>query len=66
MIPTKLILKNFCQYAVFVFDYQPGVTGIIGSNGAGKSNLLDEAQFFAFTGESSKNKSDLRIGRAHV
>ncbi len=59
MIPTRLILKNFCQYENFVFDYQPGVTGIIGSNGAGKSNLLDEAQFFAFTGESSKNKSDL-------
>lgn len=61
MILTKLILTNFCQFPRLEFDYEPGVTGITGENGKGKSNFLDAGQYFALTGKTSENvkKEDL-------
>jgi len=65
MIPVRLIAVNFCQHACQTFDYEVGITGILGSNGTGKSNFIDAAQYFGITGQTPKgvNKDEaLRWG----
>jgi exonuclease SbcC len=62
MKPIKLTIKNGCQYDHYEYDYRSGVTGIIGRNGAGKTNLVHTLQQFAITGKTNvdgKTKSDL-------
>jgi len=57
----SLRLRNFCQYRDFLYEYLPGISGIVGHNGSGKSNFLDAGQYFAVTGlaPKGKNKSEL-------
>jgi DNA repair exonuclease SbcCD ATPase subunit len=59
MIPVKLTLHNFCQYSHLEYTYLPGITGVIGNNGTGKTNFLDTGQFFSITGESDRSRADL-------
>jgi DNA repair exonuclease SbcCD ATPase subunit len=61
MQPIKLRLRNFCQYKDFTYHYTPGICGITGNNGRGKSNFIDAGQYFAITGEApdGKTKSEL-------
>ena len=47
----KAHLVNFCQHRDFEVEFSPGVTGILGGNGQGKSNLM-KAIRFALIGES--------------
>lgn len=60
MRPLKLTLKNVFQHQALEYVFGPGVTGIVGRNGAGKSNFL-EALYFAMTGKlgSGINKSEI-------
>jgi DNA repair exonuclease SbcCD ATPase subunit len=44
-------LSNWCQHHKLSINLGPGLNGVIGSNGKGKSNFLDAIRF-AFTGES--------------
>lgn len=46
-----LRLKNWCQHKSLVVHFRPGINGILGRNGKGKSNLLDALRF-VLTGES--------------
>jgi DNA repair exonuclease SbcCD ATPase subunit len=56
---TRLILKNFRSHRSSQFEFNAGVTGIIGGNGSGKSSIV-EAVIFLLTGEGyGKTKSDM-------
>lgn len=57
---TGMHLKNFRRHRDLKIDLQPGVIGISGRNGAGKSSLL-EGLYFGITGGSigDDNKSAL-------
>lgn len=44
-------LRCFCQHEKFDAEFRPGLNGILGRNGRGKSNTLDALRF-AITGES--------------
>ena len=56
---TRLILKNFRSHRSSLFEFNEGVTGIIGGNGSGKSSIV-EAVIFLLTGEGyGKTKSDM-------
>jgi DNA repair exonuclease SbcCD ATPase subunit len=44
VILEQLELKNACQYKRFRKRFKTGVTGILGANGAGKSNLVKMMQ----------------------
>ena len=58
--PLKLELTNFCQYRKTSIDFHPGITGYVGHNGVGKTNLIDTGLFFAITGETGAfNKDEL-------
>jgi DNA repair exonuclease SbcCD ATPase subunit len=61
MRPVTLTLHNVCQHLDRVFVFEPGITGIVGRNGSGKSNLL-QALFFSLTGKTGDDftKSDLK------
>ncbi len=55
----RLRLRNYCQHKKLDVEFRPGLNGILGGNGHGKSNLLDALRF-AVTGESVNhgNKKD--------
>ena len=59
MIIKKLTLRNFCQHENRVFEFAPGLNMLMGSNGAGKTNVL-RALRFALTGSTGtdRNKAD--------
>jgi DNA repair exonuclease SbcCD ATPase subunit len=48
---TTVRLRNWCQHSTLDVEFRAGLNGILGTNGRGKSNLLD-AMRFAITGES--------------
>ena len=57
-------LNNFISYKSSTIKFDDGITALIGSNGAGKSSILD-AVMFSFFGENGRdvNVEDLqRIG----
>lgn len=51
MLLETLRLKNWCQHKSLTVHFRPGINGILGRNGKGKSNLLDALRF-VLTGES--------------
>jgi exonuclease SbcC len=59
MTLNKIILKNFRNHRSAAFDFNEGVTGIIGGNGSGKSRIV-EAIIFLLTGEGyGKTKAEM-------
>lgn len=38
---SYLHLQNICQFAEFSYSFSPGITTVLGANGAGKSNLMN-------------------------
>ncbi len=55
----ELRLRNWCQHKDLTLQFRPGLNGILGANGIGKSNVLDAVRFL-FCGESINcgNKKD--------
>ncbi|RBQ22505.1 DNA double-strand break repair Rad50 ATPase [Candidatus Methanobinarius endosymbioticus] len=59
MIFTKLTLKNFKSHKNTVIDFEPGISIIVGENGAGKSTILEGISFALFKRHSGKKIDDL-------
>lgn len=59
MIFTKLTLKDFKSHKNTVIDFEPGISIIVGENGAGKSTILEAISFALFKQHSSKKIDDL-------
>src|SRR4051812_22223561 len=55
---NKITLTQFKNYPSATFEFKERVTGICGSNGNGKTNLLDAIYYLCFT-KSYFSKSDL-------
>ena len=55
---VKLILKNFRLHKDLKLEFKTGITGIIGTNGRGKSSIV-EAILFLLTGEGYGTKADM-------
>ncbi|HTH05842.1 MAG TPA: AAA family ATPase, partial [Ilumatobacteraceae bacterium] len=47
MIVTRLELVDFRNYEKATFDFQPGVTAVVGLNGQGKTNLAEAMAYLA-------------------
>ena len=60
MIIKKVELKNWGPHKSLEFDSDNHIVGIIGSNGKGKSNLL-QAIAYALTGDLDKTKGTAYI-----
>ena len=48
---TNCSLKNFGQHKDLSIDLLPGITGILGGNGSGKSTFADAGLYFSITGD---------------
>ncbi len=59
MIFTKLELKNFKSHADTVLNINPGISLIVGENGAGKSSIFEAISFALFKTYTTKNITDL-------
>jgi DNA repair exonuclease SbcCD ATPase subunit len=57
---VSLTLTNVFQHTELRHEFSPGITGIVGRNGSGKSNFL-EALYFALSGKTSADtvKADM-------
>ena len=47
MIVTRLELVDFRNYREASFDFHPGITAVVGSNGQGKTNLAEALAYLA-------------------
>ena len=59
MIFTKSELKNFKSHADTVLNINPGISLIVGENGAGKSSIFEAISFALFKTYTTKNITDL-------
>ena len=62
---VKLSLINFKNYAEITLDFSQQINCIVGSNGAGKTNLLDAIHYLSLT-KSAFNAVDsqnIRFGQ---
>ena len=59
MIFTRLELKNFKSHADTTLDFNPGISLIVGENGAGKSSIFEAITFALFKVYSAKTITDL-------
>lgn len=60
MILKSLSLQNFRNYQKADYQFDPGVTIIVGSNASGKSNLI-EAIYLLATGKSRRTEQDIQL-----
>lgn len=65
----ELTLRNFRCHRSLTVKFGPGINGIVGENGAGKSSILEAIQF-AMIGEGNKPKDQMvtsgSIGQSYV
>lgn len=59
MYLNKLILRNFKKYRRAELEFQEGLTGIVGGNGAGKSTIVEAIAWALYGNKASAIKRDL-------
>jgi DNA replication and repair protein RecF len=62
MVVTRLELRDFRNYEAARLELPAGLTVVVGSNGAGKTNLL-EATYFGCTGSSPRTSNERELVR---
>lgn len=66
MIFKNLQLKNFKSHVNTTIDFQPGISVIVGENGAGKSTIFEAISFALFKQYTARKINDLiRINNVH-
>ena len=55
MIFTRLELINFKSHANTTLDFNPGISLIVGENGAGKSSIFEAISFALFKSYTTKS-----------
>ena len=63
MLIHSLALENFKSYARATIEFSPGTNAIIGSNGSGKTTILEAIGFALFNHRPGKLTSFVREGR---
>src|SRR5690606_40937372 len=59
MLLNKLVLRNFKKYRRATIEFQEGLTGIIGSNGSGKSTIVEAIAWALYGNKASLIKRNL-------
>jgi exonuclease SbcC len=55
---NKLAMRNFKKYRRAEIDFQDGLTGIVGSNGSGKSTIVEAIAWALYGNRASTIKRD--------
>jgi DNA repair protein SbcC/Rad50 len=62
---NRIVLQNFRQHADTRIDFGPGVTGIIGPNGSGKTTILEAIAWAVYGNPAARGTRDsIRFNRA--
>ena len=62
---NKLVMKNFKKFRSAELEFSDGLTGIVGSNGAGKSTIVEAIAWALYGNRASSIKRDfIRNARA--
>jgi exonuclease SbcC len=62
---NRLVLQNFRQHADTRIEFGPGVTGIIGPNGSGKTTILEAIAWAVYGNPAARGTRDsFRFNRA--
>lgn len=62
---SKLVMRNFKKYRRAEVEFQDGLTGIVGSNGSGKSTIVEAIAWALYGNKASTIKRDyIRSARA--
>src|SRR5260370_36468473 len=59
---ARLLIEDFRSYARVERAIAPGVTALVGRNGAGKTNVLEAVHLIA-RGDSPRARDDAELGR---
>jgi exonuclease SbcC len=59
MLLNKLILRNFKKYRRATIEFHEGLTGIVGSNGSGKSTIVEAIAWALYGNKASSIKRSL-------
>ncbi|HEX7445382.1 MAG TPA: AAA family ATPase, partial [Methanothrix sp.] len=62
---NKLVMRNFKKFRRAEVEFQDGLTGIVGSNGAGKSTIVEAIAWALYGNRASSIKRDF-IRNAHA
>ena len=60
MIFRNLVLKNFKSHANTNIDFNPGITVIVGENGAGKSTIFEGISYALFRKTTTSQNDALK------
>jgi len=64
---NRIRLLNFRQHADTEIEFDTGITGIIGANGAGKSTILEAIAWALYGGDTARGGKDtIRFSRAEA
>ena len=55
---NKLVMRNFKKFRRAEVEFQDGLTGIVGSNGAGKSTIVEAIAWALYGNRASSIKRD--------
>jgi exonuclease SbcC len=59
MLLNKLVLRNFKKYRRATIEFQEGLTGIVGSNGSGKSTIVEAIAWALYGNKASSIRRNL-------
>jgi exonuclease SbcC len=61
----KLVMRNFKKYRRAEVDFQDGLTGIVGSNGSGKSTIVEAIAWALYGSRAAGLKREYMRAQKH-
>ncbi|WP_433521685.1 AAA family ATPase [Nocardia pseudovaccinii] len=62
----SLVLKNWRSYADAAFEFEPGTTFVVASNGVGKTSLVEAARWALFGISTAGDHTAVRVGESNA
>lgn len=66
MILIRLVLENFRQHVDTTIEFTPGVTGIVGANGSGKTTILEAIAWALYGAPAVRGNNESVRSHSHM